>query len=259
MTPAYSKAHRQNHGKPTQRSKSHVWIYGLHAVRAALNNDARKKHRLVMTKNAAAKLSNMIAQRHVPIVISEVQKMAPLLPAGAVHQGMALKAEPLEWPTLKFLCANIRPDSRVIFLDRVSDPHNVGAILRSARAFDVDAVIAPSRHAPPETGALAKSASGALEHVPYLRVSNLATAMSELSKELFTLIGFDSGAPNQIGDIPKDVLQGRVGLVLGSESVGLRNLTSRKCHWMINVCSGSLNVSNAAAVAMHITQRIVNC
>lgn len=256
MAPVYSKAHRQNQGKPARRSKSHIWIYGLHAVRAALNNETRKKYRLVISKNAEAKLSILIAQCHVPVVISEVQKIAALLPAGAVHQGMALKTEPLEWPPLKFLCADMRPDARVIFLDRVSDPHNVGAILRSAKAFDVDAVIAPSRHAPPETGALAKSASGALEHVPYLRVSNLATAMSQLSKELFTLIGFDSSAPNEIGDIPKDVLQERVGLILGSESAGLRNLTARKCDWIINVCSGSLNVSNAAAVAMHITKRI---
>ena len=256
MTSPRSKLARRKKGFSKNRNRSDIWIYGIHAVREALLNETRKKHQLILTENARMKLGTAIEHIDVPATIVEPQKFSSVLPAGSVHQGVALKADPLAWPPLKLLCRNTCADMRFLLLDRVTDPHNVGAILRSARAFEVNAVIAPSRHAPPETGTLAKSASGALEHVPYLRVSNLATAMSYLQKEAFTLIGFDSDASVEIGQVPKEVFEGHIGLVLGSESAGLRSLTHQRCDWVVRVCAGSLNVSNAAAVAMHAAKRV---
>lgn len=256
MTSTHSKSARRRKGFSKNRNRSDIWIYGIHAVREALLNGKRKKHQLILTENARMKLETAIERTDLTATIVDSQRFASVLPAGSVHQGVALKADPLAWPPLKHLCRDTCADMRFLLLDRITDPHNVGAILRSARAFEINAVIAPSRHAPPETGTLAKSASGALEHVPYLRVSNLATAMSYLQKEAFTLIGLDSNASLEMGQIPKDVFEGHVGLILGSESAGLRSLTHQRCDWVARVCAGSLNVSNAAAVAMHAAQRI---
>ena len=233
-----------------------VWIFGIHAVRAALLNPARQKHRLILTKNAAGRLAAEIGQNQLDIEYADPRKFPAPLAAESVHQGAALEAEPLLWPDLKALCEQSDETARMVILDRVSDPHNVGAVLRSAQAFGADAVIAPARHAPPETGSLAKSASGALESVPYLRVSNLAAAMKTLRGASFTLVGFDSASPAAVSELQREVLHGRIGLALGSESSGLRDLTRKNCDWVVQLCPGSLNVSNAAAVALFAAQRI---
>jgi len=158
-----------------------VWLFGLHAVRDALLNPAREKLRLVVTKNAAQKLGDAIAAAEITPEIADPRKFPVPLDPGSVHQGAALEVKPLDWGTLQERClAREGEAARVLLLDRVSDPHNVGAILRSAEVFGARAVIAPQRHSAPETGALAKAASGALERQPYLRVRNLAAAIGEL-------------------------------------------------------------------------------
>ena len=153
-----------------------VWLFGLHAVRDALLNPGREKLRLILTKNAADRLGDAVAQGGVAPEIADPRKFPAPLDPGSVHQGAALEVKPLAWGSLS---DRARPDPAAVcvLLDRVTDPHNVGAILRSAEVFGAQAVIAPARHSAPETGALAKSASGALERQPYLRVQNLAAAM----------------------------------------------------------------------------------
>ena len=159
---------------PARAARRRVWLFGLHAVRDALANPARVRRRLVVTRNAADRLAEAIAAcGHDPRDRRSAALRAPLDPQ-SVHQGAALEVEPLDWGSVSEVCAPRGGTPRVLLLDRVTDPHNVGAVLRSAEVFGARAVIAPHRHAAPETGALAKAASGALERQPYLRVPNLA-------------------------------------------------------------------------------------
>lgn len=239
--------------KEKERSAATVWLFGLHAVRDALENPARVKRRLIVTKNAADRLSEAIGAAGVSPEIADARKFtAPLDPA-SVHQGAALEVKPLDWGDLGAL---IPTEGRqtVLLLDRVTDPHNVGAILRSAEVFGATAVIAPARHAAPETGALAKSASGALERQPYLRVKNLSKAMEDLKAMGFFLVGLDGGADAPLSHAVETAGE-RVGLVLGSEGPGLREKTRETCDMLAKIPFagefGSLNVSNAAAVALY--------
>ena len=153
------------------------WLFGLHAVRDALGNPERVKRRLVVTRNAADRLEATIAGAGIAPEIVDPRRFDVPLDRQSVHQGAALEVEPLAWGFVSEVCAPGAATPLVLLLDRVTDPHNVGAILRSAEVFGARAVIAPRRHAAPETGALAKAASGALERQPYLRVPNLASAM----------------------------------------------------------------------------------
>jgi 23S rRNA (guanosine2251-2'-O)-methyltransferase len=175
-----------------------------------------------------------------------------------VHQGAALEVRPLDWGGLAELCAPDAGAPRVVLLDRVTDPHNVGAILRSAEVFGARAVIAPARHAAPETGALAKAASGALERQPYLRVPNLARAMTALREMGYALIGLDGAADDEIGAAAAQFSGRPLALVLGAEGPGLRALTQQSCDRLVRIGMaggfGSLNVSNAAAVALYATR-----
>jgi 23S rRNA (guanosine2251-2'-O)-methyltransferase len=152
-----------------------VWLFGLHAVRDALANPAREKLRLVVTRNALDRLGEAVPRRAAPEIADPRKFPVPLDP-GSVHQGAALEVRPLDWGRLEDVARGAGA-ARLVLLDRVSDPHNVGAILRSAEVFGARAVIAPARHSAPETGALAKTASGALERQPYLRVPNLGNAI----------------------------------------------------------------------------------
>ncbi|KGB83406.1 RNA methyltransferase [Rhodovulum sp. NI22] len=232
-----------------------VWLFGLHAVRDALMNPARERLRLVVTRNAADRLADAIAHSGMEPEISDPRKFAAPLDPGSVHQGAALEVKPLDWGKLADLCEPGQGAPRVVLLDRVTDPHNVGAILRSAEVFGARAVIAPHRHSAPETGALAKTASGALERQPYLRVQNLADAMETLRKMGYILLGLDGEADEtletalaRVGNLP-------VGLVLGAEGPGLRERTRNTCDALVKIpfagAFGSLNVSNAAAVALY--------
>lgn len=240
-----------------------VWLFGLHAVRDALLNPARRIERLTVTRNAADKLADAIAAAEArgPLEVEEASPRrfpAPLDP-GSVHQGAALLTLPLDWGGVDALCAptDARPAPVAVLLDRVTDPHNVGAILRSAEVFGASAVIAPLRHAAPETGALAKSASGALERQPYLRVKNLAETMERLRVLGYRLVGLDGEAGQAIDEMV--AAPGPLALVLGAEGPGLRPKTKETCDALARIASasafGSLNVSNAAAVALYAAGR----
>jgi 23S rRNA (guanosine2251-2'-O)-methyltransferase len=238
-----------------------IWLFGLHAVRDALVNPRRKRHRLIVTPNAAAKLAEAIAAAGIEPEVADPRKFPAPLDPQSVHQGAALEAEPLDWGGLDVLCVPTRADPvpRIVLLDRVTDPHNVGAILRSAEVFGARAVIAPRHHSAPETGALAKSASGALERQPYLRVRNLGDAMQELARMGYALIGLDGAAEATLGPAIATAPGQPVGLVLGSEGAGLRQRTRELCVALARIGAasefGSLNVSNAAAVALYAASK----
>jgi 23S rRNA (guanosine2251-2'-O)-methyltransferase len=235
-----------------------VWLFGLHAVRDALANPARHKLRLVVTKNAADKLSEAIAASGLSPEMADPRKFPAPLDPGSVHQGAALEVRPLDWGRLEDV-ALAEGAPRLVLLDRVSDPHNVGAILRSAEVFGARAVIAPTRHSAPETGALAKTASGALERQPYLRVPNLGNAIEALKGMGYLVVGLDGEATVEIGQAGRDAAGRPAALVLGAEGPGLRTRTRELCDRMACIPSaggfGSLNVSNAAAVALYALTR----
>lgn len=233
---------------------SEFWIFGLHAVRNALENPRRNKLRLIATRNARQKLMKAIEQSGlVPELADSRTFPAPLDPS-SVHQGAALEVETLEWGSASDVCGGDGTvASTVVLLDRISDPRNVGAVLRAARVFGARAVIAPRRHAPQETGALAKAASGALEHVPYFRVQNLAREIAALRDLGYTIIGLDAEGDAALDDVLRGLATRRVALALGSEGTGLREATKSGCDALARIApvgAGTLNVSNAAAIAL---------
>ena len=233
-----------------------LWLYGLHAIRAALANPRRKVVRAVLTERAAAELGRPLIGR-VKWETSQPEAIGRLLPAGSVHQGAALLCEPLPPVDLGALLAAPRGALRiVVVLDQITDPHNVGAILRSAAAFGAFAVIVQDRHSPPESGVLAKAASGALDGVPYVRVVNIARALEELGDAGFWRIGLAGDGEQVLGEAAS---RGDMALVLGSEGEGLRRLVRERCDVCAFIPIGrdmeSLNVSNAAAVALYELSR----
>lgn len=231
-----------------------LWLYGLHAVRAALANPQRHLRRCVLTKQAAKQLEDAMPKA-LAVRIAASDEIAGLLPSGAVHQGIALACDPLPTRTLADI---LEGESRriVLVLDQISDPQNVGAILRSAAAFDAAGVIVQDRHAPAESGALAKAASGALDIVPYLAVVNIARALEELGEASFWRIALASGSGRTLADAKAP---GNLALVLGSEGSGIRRLVRTRCDEEASLpVSGrmeSLNVSNAAAIALYECRR----
>jgi len=243
-----------------------VWLWGLHPVAAALANPERTSRRLLVTAEGRVhletELGNALVGRHFPspeIVTRE--EIDSRLPAGAVHQGMALLAESLPAlgiEDLNALAATRDPASQsiVVALDQVTDPHNVGAILRSAAAFGALAVLVPDRNAPEETGTLAKSASGALERVPLVRVTNLVRALEGLQGGGFWTVGLAAEAERTLAGL---ALTGKIVLVLGSEGEGLRRLTREHCDHLAKLPMPggfeSLNVSNAAAISLYELNR----
>lgn len=237
-----------------------LWLFGLHAVRDALVNPAREKLRLVVTRNAADRLGDAVAAGGLEPEISDPRSFPAPLDPGSVHQGAALEVKPLAWGSIEERC--IAPEGRkpiVVVLDRVSDPHNVGAVLRSSEVFGACAVIAPARHAAPETGALAKTASGALERQPYLRVTNLADAMERLRAMGYVLIGLDGTGEGTLDEALAARPGRAVALVLGAEGPGMREKTRATCDVVVRIPAagafGSLNVSNAAAIALYAASR----
>jgi 23S rRNA (guanosine2251-2'-O)-methyltransferase len=231
-----------------------LWLFGLHAVRDALMNPRREKLRLIVTRNAADKLQEAIAFAGLePETVDPRKFNAPIDP-GSVHQGAALEVRPLDWGRLADVSIG-DTSPRLVLLDRVSDPHNVGAILRSAEVLGASAVIGTRHHSAPETGALAKAASGALERQPYLRVTNLADAIRELQDQGYLVLGLDGDAHETI----ESALEGRrdqpVALVMGAEGPGLRAKTREVVDKLVRIDArggfGSLNVSNAAAIALY--------
>lgn len=229
-----------------------VLLYGIHAVEAALRNPARAIGRLFLTENAERRLAEAIAARSVTAERVIPRDLDRRLGPDTVHQGALLETELLPESSLEELAA--RTDAGpILVLDQVTDPHNVGAVLRSAAAFGAAGLVMTRRHSPPLTGTLAKSASGALDLVPIALVQNLARALAELGELGCTRIGLDGTGPRQIEDEP---LTGPIALVLGAEGKGLRQLTKESCDRLCRIATpgplSSLNVSNAAAVVLHV-------
>jgi 23S rRNA (guanosine2251-2'-O)-methyltransferase len=226
--------------------------YGFHPVSEALKNPRRRLVSLKASQNAADRLGPELAAAKLVPEIVHPRVLDRALGPDAVHQGLLLEARPLAQPRLD----QIDRAGVVVLLDQVTDPHNVGAILRSCAAFKVTALVATARHSPEASGVLFKSASGAFEHVPFVKVTNLARAMAELKDHGFRIIGLDSEAPEEIGAIDATP---PIALVLGAEGKGLRQLTRDSCdHFVRLELSGpirSLNVSNAAAVALYALTR----
>ena len=241
--------------RPVDASGGAPWLWGHHAVAAALKNPNRKFVRLVATEEAAAELAGLLGEASpVEPQIMNRDSIAKLLPPGAVHQGVALLAKTLKPWQLEDVIAHLgeAPRAVVVVLDQVTDPHNIGAILRSAAAFGAIAVVLPDRNAPEISGTLAKSASGAVEHVPLVRVVNLNRTLELLKKAGFWSVGLAGEAEQTLAS---HNLGGRVCLVLGSEGDGLRRLTREACDLMARLPTqgpvASLNVSNAAAIALY--------
>ncbi len=233
-----------------------VWLFGLHAVRDALLNPSREKLRLIVTQNAALKLEDAIAQAGIDPEMADPRRFTAPLDPQSVHQGAALEVRPLAWGALEEVClgdGTARPC--VVMLDRVTDPHNVGAILRSAEVFGARAVIAPRHYSAPETGALAKAASGALERQPYLRVRNLSQSIGDLQNMGYTVLGMAGEAEVSLESALSDMGERPVAIVLGAEGPGLRAKTRDCVDHLVRIDAaggfGSLNVSNAAAVALY--------
>ena len=235
---------------PGKEQAGRAVIYGWHSALAALNNPRRNIHRLLASPNALQRLAEMgIANLPAPVQAFEIDRVAG---PGAVHQGIAVVADPLPEPDLQdFADAGL-----LLVLDQVTDPHTVGAILRSAAAFGCAALVLAERHSPAETGVLAKAASGGLEHVALLRVKNLARALDDLAALGFWRVGLDSqhSEPLEGAELPE-----KIALVLGAEGKGLRRLTREKCDRLVRIdVPGpikSLNVSNAAALALYAVSR----
>lgn len=231
-----------------------VWLFGLHAVRDALLNPKREKLRLMVTMNAEAKLADAIEESGVEAEVIDPRKFNPPIDPQSVHQGAALEVKPLNWGGLAKNCIG-REAPRVLLLDRVTDPHNVGAILRSAEVLGASAVIGTRHHSAPETGALAKTASGALERQPYLRMRNLADTITELQQMGFTVLGLDGEAEQTVEAALEGKKDQPVALVLGAEGPGLRQKTKETVDQLVRIDAaggfGSLNVSNAAAIALY--------
>jgi 23S rRNA (guanosine2251-2'-O)-methyltransferase len=251
-------AHRRFHNKPpkpapgTRNDGNHV-LYGIHTVVEALKNPRRRHVKLVGTENGIARLKEEIGDLPTTPSIAAIEDISRQLPKDAVHQGVLLISEPL--PALGLEDAPV--DGVILALDQITDPHNVGAILRSAAAFAVSAVIVTGRHSPEVTGVLAKAASGALEHVPFIEVRNLAKALEALGGRGYRRIGLDSAGEVAIGEV--ETVRPLV-LVLGAEGKGLRPVTRAACNVIARLPTpgaiASLNVSNAAAIALYaVTQR----
>ena len=241
-------------GRPAWRDRDSqsdgpVILYGWHTVTMALANPQRRIRKLTLTENAAKRLADEnIATRVTPEIVRP-QEIDRLLSPDAVHQGLLAEADPLLSPDIETLT----PEGMVLVLDQITDPHNVGAILRSAAAFAVKAIVTTARHSPEATGVLAKAASGALELVPMVTVQNLARALTALNERGFQTVGLDSEGSEDLSNV---TLREPLALVLGAEGKGLRQLTRETCSVVARLDMPgeikSLNVSNAAVLSLYV-------
>lgn len=240
---------RKGH-RPSQAPASRPRFYGRHAVLAALANPERNVRKLWGTREALAALD---IPPVIPITYADAADLGRLVPGDAPHQGLVAEVDPLEDIWLGDLLQQGEGDQRpLVVLDQVTDPHNVGAVLRSAAAFDALGIVTQDRHAPPESGALARAASGTLETVPWVRVVNLARALEEIAEAGYWRIGLTGHAKGTLAQV---MGEGRIALVLGAEGEGMRQNTEAHCDELarlpISPKVESLNVSNAAAVALY--------
>ena len=243
---------RSPRGAEARAGDGAVILYGWHTVKAALENPARRIRRLFATENAARRLAEDGLTPAVETELVRPDAIAKRLGPDAVHNGLLAEADPLPSPELD----ELEPAGIVLVLDQITDPHNVGAILRTAAGFAVSAVVTTARHSPEATGVLAKSASGALEYVPIVTVQNLARALEALRERGYLLVGLDSSGDVDLGAAP---LRAPLALVLGAEGKGLRQLTRSTCDRVARLdLPGrikSLNVSNAAALALYVASK----
>ena len=240
---------RRGH-RPSTGTRDRPRFWGRHAVTAALANPERTVRKVWGTREA---LSQLALPPIIPVTYADVADLGRLVPADAPHQGLVAEVEPLDDIWLGDLLLEGRDDRRpLIVLDQVTDPHNVGAILRSAAAFDALGIVTQDRHSPPESGTVARSASGALETVPWVRVVNLARALEEIAEAGFWRIGLTGAAPSTLAQVMGEQ---RVAIVLGAEGEGMRQNTAAHCDELaklpISAKVESLNVSNAAAIALY--------
>ena len=263
-----SNGHADRH--PAGRPQAHhppdlggrkMWLYGIHPVLAALANPRRRAVRVLLTSEAESSLGarlDVLAQSHPsglpkPEILTR-ESIDRILPRGAVHQGVAAQVQGLDDTDVEDICraTDGHDSARVVVLDQVTDPHNVGAVIRSAAAFGAAAVVLPERNSPGDSGVLAKAASGAVERVPLVRVVNLSRALGRLKQAGFWCVGLDGDAQTPINEAD---LTGKVALVLGAEGEGLRRLTREHCDLMVRIPIHkgieSLNVSNAAAITLY--------
>lgn len=244
--------------RPDGTRQDELRLWGIHAVAAALANPARPITRLQLTDNAENRLAEAVKSRGIRSERVHPRDLDRLLGAATVHQGVLAVVEALPEPTLaEVAAAAVADGGPLVVLDQVTDPHNVGAILRSAAVFGAAGLVMTRRNAPPLAGALAKAASGALELVPVVQITNLARALEELADLGLRRIGLDGEAETAIGAAD---LSGPLALVLGSEGRGLRRLTRESCDVLVRIGGAgglaSLNVSNAAAVALHVASQL---
>jgi 23S rRNA (guanosine2251-2'-O)-methyltransferase len=241
-------------GRPAWRDRGDasdgpVILYGWHTVVAALANPQRRIRKLILSENAARRLTEENIDTPITPEIVRPALIDQRLGPDAVHQGLLAEADPLPSPDIETL----PQEGIVLVLDQITDPHNVGAIMRSAAAFAVKAIVTTARHSPEATGVLAKSASGALELVPLVTVQNLARALTEMNDQGFLTVGLDSQGSEDLGSVP---LRQPLALVLGAEGKGLRHLTRETCSTVARLDMPgeikSLNVSNAAVLALYI-------
>jgi 23S rRNA (guanosine2251-2'-O)-methyltransferase len=255
--PRFSKARKHRSGRSAaprpEAGDGPVLLYGVHAVEAALLNPRRKILRLLMTENAENRLKEALNARQLAAERVSPRDLDRRLGPDTVHQGALAEAELLDEPTLADLAAPTDRTGPLVLLDHVTDPHNVGAILRSCAVFGASGLVMTRRHSPPLDGTLAKSASGALEHVPVALVQNLARAIAELKELGFVTLALDDDAEHLIEE---ERFEGPTALVLGAEGKGLRELTRTSCDRLVRIATdgpiASLNVSNAAAIALHL-------
>lgn len=234
------------------------WLYGVHPVREALGNPDRSKYRLVVTQNALNRLGECVSSSGLDPEIVSPRNVPVKFESGTSHQGCALLVDPLPRRKLDRHLFEKRHDQPLlaVFLDRVTDPMNTGAILRTASTFGADAVVAPARHSAKESGALAKAASGALDKVPYLRVPNLAHSMISASDAGATIIGLDGSATTDLNELVASIDPASpIAVTFGSEGKGLRKRTRDCCHFMARIgqggTTGSLNVSTSVAITLY--------
>ena len=251
-----TKNHHQKRGhssSPRAKNVGKLQLYGIHTVAQALENNARVKHRLLVTKNAATRLEKQISKLGDSLDMYEASPadIDGLLGTEAVHQGVVLECEPLEAKGID----DLNPGAKVVILDQISDPHNVGAIMRSCVAFGVEALITTNRNSSPQTAVLAKSASGALDLIDLIEVSNLSKAIDNLNAQGYQTLGLDSEGPDTLENSFDPKLP--AALVLGAEGKGLRQKTRETCSVLARLDMPgkikSLNVSNAATLALYVT------
>ena len=239
--------------RPAPRARDDVAIlYGWHTVKAALDNPERRIRRLLATENAARRLGEEGTRLPLEPEIVRPDAIVALAGREAVHNGLYAEADPLPSPEIE----DVEGTGTVLVFDRITDPHNVGAILRTAAGFEVSAVVTTARHSPEATGVLAKAASGALEYVPIVTVQNLARALTELKDRGYLVVGLDSTGDADLGEV---AMRAPLALVLGAEGKGLRQLTRATCDQVARLdLPGrikSLNVSNAAALALYVASK----